>query len=113
MKNKSFSDIFRMGLDIMDTPIFSSFFDESIEVNPEENETTLTLAIPGYGEKDVKITVQKEKLFVYLKKKLFKTYFLTKSVNKDNVTAKVKDGILTLKFKRDTVPKEEEIEITT
>jgi HSP20 family molecular chaperone IbpA len=109
--DKSISDLFRLGIDLMNEPIFSSFVDEKISVNSEDESATISLAVPGYDKKDLKLTIQKNKLFIYLKSELFKTYFLTKSVDKESIDATLKNGLLKITFDRQEAPDEEEINI--
>jgi len=98
-------------LEFLDAPLMSPVVDDHISLKGEEYNTEYKLAVPGYSKEDIRITKKGDKLLIYIKDKIVKSLFLTKSIDKENIKTSVKNGVLTLDFSKAFDDNEEEIQI--
>lgn len=95
----------------LSTPELSPLVDDYVAIREGEQSTEVSLGVPGCTKSDIRVTKAGDKLLVYVKGKMVKSLFLTKSVDKDKIKSTVKDGILRIDFKKALEFDEEEINI--
>lgn len=102
------SHLLSQALDIFQDPNA----DEEVNIDQGDFVAQYHLSIPGHSREDVKVTKKGDKLLVYLRRKLVKTYFMPQSVDRDNIKISVKNGVLTIDFSLAFHADEEEIIIS-
>lgn len=114
LKNEDSMNTFR-------TTIIDDFFDDIFKLNttgykpkfPTElhltEDKTLYIQVPGCSEKDVNVELGEEHLIIKAEANvegfdfnLNKSYIIPKNLDRDNVSAFVKDGLLTIELKKKT-----------
>ena len=98
-------------LELIAEPLVSPLVDDHVSIKTGEYNSVFKLAIPGFGKEDVRLTKKGDKLLIYVKDKLVKSLFLTKSVDKENIKTTIKNGILEIDFSKAFETEEEEISI--
>ena len=83
------------------------------------NENTLSIALPGFSKKDIKIDVDGDLLIVSstidtkdetkFKKSFKRSFRLVKDIDVDSIKASMENGILTITFDKKNVTKEVKI----
>jgi HSP20 family molecular chaperone IbpA len=99
----------------MITTTFDDLFDSLFTIpHPTYNRSTeltddldIHLSVPGCSEKDVEVELGEKLISVKAEAsvegfdfKLNKSYFIPNNADRDNITATVKDGLLTISLKR-------------
>lgn len=91
--------------------LFDETFNKSSFVNSynensslyDEEKGTLTLMVPGYSKDDLKVWVEKNKLYIKGNKKGFKPidkcFYVNDNIDKTCTEAVVKNGVITISLK--------------
>jgi len=105
-------DFFSEGLDLFYNTFKSYPFSSSVDIIEKDNTYEIECEVPGYEEKDLKISINKNQLIIegknnkksddnikyYLKerknKDFKKIYELNTNIDKNNIKASLKNGVL-------------------
>lgn len=98
-------------LDVLSSPEVSPLTDDYVAIPKGEQTKQFTLGIPGCTKSDVRLTKAGDKLMIYVRGKMVKSLFLTKSIDREKIHSSVSNGVLTIDFSRAIEFDEEEINI--
>lgn len=98
-------------LDIISSPEVSPLTDDYVAINKGEQNKEFTIGVPGCTKSDVRLTKAGDKLMIYVRGKMVKSLFLTKSIDREKIKSSVANGVLTIDFSRAIEFEEEELNI--
>lgn len=107
--SKMVDDIFNMKSWQLDTVIDDFYVEDSIRLEGDGS-TTISVLVPGYSRDDLDLKISESRLFLASnkedKKKISRTWKISDIVDKKNIKAECKNGILTITLR---VAKENDI----
>jgi HSP20 family molecular chaperone IbpA len=107
--SKMVDDIFNVNLWQLNGIVDDFYVQDSVKFE-KDGSTTITIFVPGYSREDLDLKISESRLFLSSnkedKKKISRTWKISDIVDKKNIKAECKNGILTITLR---VAKENDI----